>query len=65
MDIEILPVIHAAAAQVAVLEGKPELADKVEAGAGEGAEAADISCILGNFGFEEDNLETRSDHSRD
>jgi len=61
MDIKLIPVVHAAATKVAILEGKPEFTDEVETGPGEGAEAADVSGVLGDFRFKEDYLERR-DH---
>lgn len=59
VEVQLTPVIHSAALEVAVIEGKAEGADKVEAGSGEGAHAADVSRVLGDFGFVEDDMQLR------
>lgn len=59
MDIEVVPVVHTGAAQVAVGDVKAEGADQVKAGVDPCAEASDIAGILRNFGIKEDDVQVR------
>jgi hypothetical protein len=59
VEVQLTPVIHSATPEVAVLEGKAEGPHEVKAGSGEGTHPADVSRILGNFGFVEDDMQLR------
>lgn len=59
MELKLLPVIHSGAAEVFVVEGEAEGFDEVEGSGGEGAEAADVAGVLGDFRLEEDDMEAR------
>jgi hypothetical protein len=58
----VLPVIHAAAPKVTVIEGKPKFPDEVEVAMGEGAEPPDVAGILGNLRFVKDQVQAARAH---
>jgi hypothetical protein len=49
VNIEVLPVVHATSAQVAVLERKAKGPDKVQPRVSESAQTADVTRVLRNF----------------
>jgi hypothetical protein len=57
VDVAVLPVVHAGAAEGFFVEGESEGLDEVESGAGGEAEAGDVAGVWGDFGFDEGDLE--------
>ena len=55
--LERLPIVHAAALEVAVGDAEAERVDQVQARAGERAQAADIARVLRDFGAEQHHVE--------
>ena len=53
---ELLPVIHAGAFELGIVQFEAEGFDEVEDGLGGGAEAGDVAGVGGDFGFEEDEV---------
>jgi hypothetical protein len=51
-----LPVIHAGAFKLGVVEPEPEGFDQMKGGLRGGAEAGDVAGVRGNFGFDQDNV---------
>ena len=54
--LDLLPVIHASALQIFVVELEPERLDQVEIGSCGGAEAGYVSCVRRDFRFEQDDV---------
>ena len=54
---DVLPVVHAGAAELAVVEVEPEGLDEVQRGAGGGAESGDVAGVGRDLGLEKDDLE--------
>ena len=55
--LEVLPVVHAGAAELAVVEIEAKGLDEVKGGLGGGAEAGDAAGVGGDFRLEEDDVE--------
>ena len=53
---DLLPVVHAGAFELAVVELEAEGFDEMEGGVGGGAEAGDVAGVGRDFGFEEDDV---------
>ena len=51
-----LPIVHARALELGVVEFEAEWLNEVERGMGGGAEAGDIAGVWRNFGFEQDDM---------
>lgn len=57
MDIEVVPIVHPAAADLFIRNLKSEGIDEVESALGDGAKATDVTGVLGDFGIEENEVQ--------
>lgn len=58
-QLDVFPIIEADAPDLSVVEGESERLDEMEGGAGGEAEPAGGTCIVGNLGMDQDEVEHR------
>jgi len=57
-----IPVVEAGASQVLVIDGKAELADQVQPGAGRRAQPGNVAGVGRDLRFDQDNMQVRRSH---